>query len=101
MANRGPKKGSAARILRPLHPRDEVKLGRRNLTLLAIALGVIVIGYVFLAIGSITIAPLLLVAGYCVLLPWAILAREPGIPGHAAGVASSPQGTGPKNKEAP
>lgn len=76
MASRGPKKGSSARILRPLHPRDEVKLGRRNFTLLGIALGVIVVGYVFLAIGSITIAPLLLVAGYCVLLPWAILARD-------------------------
>lgn len=81
MASRGPKKGSAARILRPLHPRDEVQLGRRNVTLLGIALGVIVVGYIFLATGSITIAPLLLVAGYCVLLPWAILARERGGPG--------------------
>lgn len=76
MASRGPKKGSSARILRPVHPRDEVQLGRRNVTLLGIALGVIVLGYILLANGSITIAPLLLVAGYCGLLPWAILARE-------------------------
>ena len=51
--------------------------GRRNYILFGVAFVVIAIGYVFLAQGSITLAPLLLVVGYCVLVPWAILARNP------------------------
>lgn len=56
--------------------RDEVRIGRRNWTLFGVALGVIVVGYIMLSQGSITFAPLFLVAGYCVILPWAILAQE-------------------------
>jgi hypothetical protein len=36
---------------------------------------VIVIGYLVLATGSITLAPILLVLGYCVLVPVAIIYR--------------------------
>ncbi len=35
-------------------------------------LGAIVIGYIALASGSMTLAPALLVAGYCLLIPWAL-----------------------------
>lgn len=66
----------AAKASRVAHPRDEVTLTRKNWTLFGVALVMIVAGYVFLANGSITIAPLLLVLGYCVMIPWAILARE-------------------------
>ena len=38
-----------------------------------IALGTILLGYADLARGGMTIAPILLVAGYCVLVPVAIL----------------------------
>lgn len=38
-----------------------------------IALGSIALGYADLARGGMTIAPILLVAGYCVLVPVAIL----------------------------
>ena len=41
--------------------------------LFAIGLGAIVLGYVLLAINNITIAPVLLVLGYCVLVPLAFL----------------------------
>ena len=74
-ARPAPKKGAATRA-RTVQPRDEVELSRRNWMLFGIALLVIIVGYIFLANGSITIAPLLLVAGYCVLIPWAIMARE-------------------------
>ena len=30
----------------------------------------IIVGYVFLGYGSISLAPVLLVLGYCVLVPW-------------------------------
>jgi hypothetical protein len=48
---------------------------RKNYALLAIALGVIVLGFLILATGDITVAPILIVAGYLVLVPLAILKR--------------------------
>jgi hypothetical protein len=46
---------------------------KKNYTLFAIGLAVIVLGYVTLGYGSITLAPILLVLGYCVIIPVAIL----------------------------
>lgn len=48
--------------------------GVANLVLFAAAAAVIAAGYVLLDRGSITAAPLLLVLGYAVLIPAAILA---------------------------
>ena len=45
----------------------------KNYLLFAIGLFVIVIGYVTLGYGSITLAPILLVLGYCVIIPIAII----------------------------
>ncbi|EQB64319.1 MAG: hypothetical protein RBG1_1C00001G1898 [candidate division Zixibacteria bacterium RBG-1] len=47
--------------------------GKKNLIWFGIALLVIIVGYILLGSGSITLAPLLLVLGYCVLIPVAIL----------------------------
>ena len=44
----------------------------RNL-LLIVGLASIVAGYIFLGYGSISLAPVLLVLGYCVLVPLALL----------------------------
>ncbi|HEX5132503.1 MAG TPA: hypothetical protein VFX92_08450 [Candidatus Krumholzibacteria bacterium] len=41
--------------------------------LFAAGMAAIVIGYVLLAVNDITIAPILLVLGYCVLVPLAFL----------------------------
>lgn len=41
--------------------------------LFGIGVAAIVLGYVLLAVNNITIAPLLLVLGYCVLVPLAFL----------------------------
>jgi len=41
--------------------------------LFGIGMAAIVVGYVLLAVNNITMAPLLLVAGYCVLIPLAFL----------------------------
>lgn len=51
--------------------------GKRNYIWLAIALAVIIVGYIALGQGSITLAPLLLVIGYCVLIPIALIIRDP------------------------
>lgn len=47
--------------------------GKKNLIWFGVAILVIVAGYIALGYGSITLAPILLVLGYCVLIPVAIL----------------------------
>jgi hypothetical protein len=49
--------------------------GRLNSMFLAGAVLFLVAGYFSLAKGSITLAPVLLVSGYCVLIPAALLVR--------------------------
>ena len=48
---------------------------RKNYVLLGGALAVIALGFVLLGQGSITLAPILLVIGYLVLVPIAIMKR--------------------------
>jgi len=49
--------------------------GLLNSLLLGIALAVLGLGYVALSRGSTTLAPVLLVLGYCVLVPASLLLR--------------------------
>jgi hypothetical protein len=56
-------------------PSVELPFGRKNYLLFGIGALVIVAGYVALAGGSITLAPILLLLGYLVVIPWAILAK--------------------------
>ena len=46
-----------------------LRFGRRNLVLLGAAVVCLAAGYVLLSKGDTTLAPILLVAGYCVLFP--------------------------------
>lgn len=64
-ASRGPKRSE--------DPSAALKFGRMNALLGAAGVASLVLGYVLLAQGSITAAPLLLVLGYVVLLPLAII----------------------------
>ena len=50
--------------------------GRKNYVLFGIALAVIALGFLLLSQNDITFAPILLVVGYCVLVPWAIIAKD-------------------------
>jgi hypothetical protein len=60
----------------------EVDLGFRwgvlNSALLALGVAVLVVGYMSLAKGSLTLAPVLLVTGYCVMIPASLLVRGTG-----------------------
>ena len=47
--------------------------GVRNLIVIACGLALIILGFVSLAAGSISLAPVLLVAGYCVVIPVGII----------------------------
>jgi len=46
---------------------------QKNYLWFAVGLAVIVLGYITLGYGSITLAPILLVLGYCVIIPVAII----------------------------
>lgn len=68
------KKGSAGRKARAERS-DAIRFSARSYWLFAAGFAAIVLGYVFLSKGSITVAPLLLVAGYCALVPLAIFVK--------------------------
>lgn len=53
----------------------EIPFGRKNYILFIAAAIVILAGYIALSRGSITLAPILLLTGYLVLIPWGILAK--------------------------
>lgn len=63
---------------------------RKNWAIFALGLATIVLGYIFLSIPpaegflSLTLAPILLVLGYCVLIPMAILVRDRAVASEAA-----------------
>ncbi|MFH2035574.1 MAG: hypothetical protein ABIJ45_04160 [Candidatus Zixiibacteriota bacterium] len=53
--------------------RFEWPFGMKNYIVFAAGIVVIILGYISLAAGSITLAPILLVLGYCVLIPVSIM----------------------------
>jgi hypothetical protein len=57
----------------PVESHASLKFSTINAVLLAAGLASVVLGYVLLSNGSTTAAPLLLVLGYAVLLPLAII----------------------------
>lgn len=63
----------ARRQAAPPESHASLKFSAINAVLLVLGLAAVVLGYVLLAQGSITTAPLLLVLGYAVLLPLAII----------------------------
>jgi hypothetical protein len=54
-------------------PRGSLELGSRNVLMMVTGIVIITIGYFLLGRGSITAAPLLLVLGYCVVVPLSII----------------------------
>jgi len=52
---------------------SKLPFGKINYLLMGLALVFIIVGYITLGSGSITIAPILLVLGYCVLFPAGII----------------------------
>ena len=56
-------------------PDVELPFDRKNYIIFGLAALTIVAGYIALSRGSITVAPILLLLGYLVLIPWGILAK--------------------------
>lgn len=57
---------------------SEIGFTSANMILFAVSFLVIIAGFYFLSRGSITLAPILLVLGYCVLVPLAVIYRPKG-----------------------
>jgi hypothetical protein len=57
---------------------DEFKwpFGKKNYIVFGLAMLSIIAGYIALGKGSITLAPILLVLGYCVLVPVALIIKD-------------------------
>lgn len=53
--------------------------GMKNYLLFGLALVVIAIGYITLGYGSITLSPVLLVVGYCVLIPISLIVKDKSV----------------------
>ena len=66
---------------RPVGPKPadrvevELPFTRKNYIIFGLAAATIVAGYIALSSGSITLAPILLLLGYLVLIPWGIMAK--------------------------
>ncbi len=59
----------------PKRPAVKEVFTSKNRLLMAIGIFILIIGYIALNLGSITLAPILLVGAYCVIIPIAIVAR--------------------------
>ncbi|MGH7484240.1 MAG: hypothetical protein ACREMY_01385 [bacterium] len=68
-----PRRAVAARASEQAEP--EIPFGTKNYVIFGAAALVILAGYLALSRGSITLAPILLLVGYLILVPWGILAR--------------------------
>lgn len=55
--------------------RPQIALGKKNYAIMGVGLITIIVGFITLANGSITLAPLLLVVGYCVVIPVSLLIK--------------------------
>jgi uncharacterized membrane protein len=53
--------------------KDSLGFTKKNYYLFALGLLIIVVGFIALRMGSITLAPILLVLGYCVIIPLSII----------------------------
>ena len=55
---------------------EQTPFGKKNWIVLGAGLVSIILGFITLASGSITLAPILLVLGYCVLIPVGIMIKD-------------------------
>ena len=71
----------APRPQRGSREEGDLNFGTKNYAALGAALGCILMGFYLLSQGSITAAPLLLVLGYCVLIPYGLATGRKASPG--------------------
>jgi membrane protein implicated in regulation of membrane protease activity len=75
MSNAKPAPKRTRGLRRPVETDLGFDWGTPNTLILGLGLGALVVGYLVLSKGSTTLAPILLVLGYCVLIPASLLWR--------------------------
>jgi hypothetical protein len=60
---------------KPAQQEDLLTFGKKNFSLFGAALVSIIVGFLLLSKGSITVAPILLVLGYVILVPLSIIIK--------------------------
>ncbi len=55
--------------------RPMIALTKKNYTVMGVGIATIIAGFISLSTGSITLAPILLVLGYCVIIPVSLLIK--------------------------
>jgi len=63
-------KPTTKKTLRPM-----INLSKKNYAIMGAGVVTIAVGFITLAAGSITLAPILLVLGYCVMIPVGLLVK--------------------------
>lgn len=93
-ASRKPVNPAVRRALRrgPAYRESRLVLGKLNYALLAGALVSIVVGFLLLARRETSLAPVLLVLGYCILIPAALLLER--VPGRSGSGQPGAEGSG-------
>ena len=73
-------KARKAAVAEPASSKASAKLpfGKKNMVVFGAGLLSVILGFVTLASGSETLAPILLVLGYCVLIPVSIILKDKG-----------------------
>ena len=70
---------------------DEAIFGRKNWMILGAGVVSIVLGFITLSVGDITFAPILLVLGYCILIPVGIMVKDTPRESEEASPKSAPR----------
>jgi len=76
MAQKRKKAAPAAPDKKPSRQAYSLPFGKTNMMLFALGLLAVILGFITLSFGSDTIAPILLVLGYCVIIPAAIIWKD-------------------------
>ncbi|MBI5402615.1 MAG: DUF3098 domain-containing protein [Ignavibacteriae bacterium] len=81
-------------------PKAHIKIAftKKNYMILGLGIAVIILGYILMAANSVdgflptTVAPILLVAGYCVIIPFGILFKDKEITAEDAAISADKSG---------
>lgn len=76
MAQKKKKSTPAEPAKKPARQSYGLPFGKSNMLLFAAGLLAVILGFVTLSLGSDTIAPILLVLGYCVIIPISIIVKD-------------------------
>ncbi len=76
MARKSRKPAVTTQSRKQVRAEQPLPFGRTNYLVFGVGLLAVILGFITLALGSDTLAPILLVAGYCIIIPVAIILKD-------------------------